>query len=50
MMTGLNCRVAVAAEADIDSLISRLNSLESAVSEAIDEDEETGDHELVPLR
>ena len=40
MMTGLNCRVAVAAEADIDSLISRLNSLESAVSEAVSEDEE----------
>jgi type IV pilus assembly protein PilB len=45
MMTGLNCRVAVAAEADIDSLISRLNSLESAVSEAVEEDEE---EELTP--
>ena len=43
MMTGLNCRVAVAAEADIESLISRLNSLESAVSEAINEDGEEGD-------
>ncbi|GIK77360.1 MAG: type II secretion system protein GspE [Acidobacteria bacterium] len=40
MMTGLNCRVAVAAEVDIEGLISRLNSLESAVSEAISEDEE----------
>jgi type IV pilus assembly protein PilB len=40
MMTGLNCRVAVAAEVDIEALISRLNSLESAVSEAISEDEE----------
>ena len=40
MMTGLNCRVAVAAGVDIESLISRLNSLESAVSEAISEEEE----------
>ncbi|MCB0876185.1 MAG: Flp pilus assembly complex ATPase component TadA [Solirubrobacterales bacterium] len=40
MMTGLNCRVAVAAEVDIESLISRLNSLETAVSEAVSEDEE----------
>ncbi len=40
MMTGLNCRVAVAAEVDIEALISRLNSLESAVSEAVSEDEE----------
>jgi type IV pilus assembly protein PilB len=39
MMTGLNCRVAVAAEVDIEALISRLNSLESAVSEAVSEDE-----------
>ncbi|MEO7197456.1 MAG: ATPase, T2SS/T4P/T4SS family [Solirubrobacterales bacterium] len=40
MMTGLSCRVAVAAEVDIENLISRLNSLESAVSEAIEDDEE----------
>jgi len=39
MMTGLTCRVAVAAEVDIENLISRLNSLESAVSEAVSEDE-----------
>ena len=39
MMTGLSCRVAVAAEVDIENLISRLNSLESAVSEAVSEDE-----------
>jgi type IV pilus assembly protein PilB len=45
MMTALNCRVAVAAEADIDNLISRLNSLESAVSQAVEEDEE---EELTP--
>ena len=40
MMTGLNCRVAVAAEVDIENLIGRLNSLETAVSEAVEEDEE----------
>ena len=43
MMTGLNCRVAVAAEVDIEALISRLNSLESAVSEAVSEDEAEAD-------
>ena len=31
---------AVAAEVDIDNLIGRLNSLETAVSEAVEEDEE----------
>jgi type IV pilus assembly protein PilB len=40
MMTGLTCRVAVAAPEDIESQIRRLNSLESAVSEAVSEDEE----------
>jgi type IV pilus assembly protein PilB len=40
MITGLNCRVAVAAADDIEALIRRLNTLEHAVSEAIDEDEE----------
>jgi type IV pilus assembly protein PilB len=37
MATGLNCRVAVAAPEDIDALITRLNTLSSAVSEAVDE-------------
>jgi len=41
MITGLNCRVAVAAEVDIEDLISRLKSLEHAVSEAV----EGGDEE-----
>ena len=52
MMTGLNCRVAVAAEEDIEALISRLNTLESAVTEAVeDEDEEDRDSaELTELR
>jgi type IV pilus assembly protein PilB len=40
MITGLNCRVAVAAADDIEALIRRLNTLEHAVSEAIDEDTE----------
>jgi type IV pilus assembly protein PilB len=36
--TGLDCRVAVAPAEDIDSLIGRLNTLQSAVSEAVEED------------
>jgi type IV pilus assembly protein PilB len=40
MITGLNCRVAVAAADDVEALIRRLNSLESAVTEAVDEEEE----------
>ncbi len=41
--TGLDCRVAVAAAEDIESLIGRLNTLQSAVSEAVDEDEGEGE-------
>ncbi len=49
MMTGLNCRVAVAAEVDIENLISRLRSLESAVSDAVSEDaEEEEEGSLTP--
>jgi type IV pilus assembly protein PilB len=40
MMTGLNCKVAVAAEVDIEALIGRLNTLETSVAEAVSEDEE----------
>ncbi|MGE5282612.1 MAG: GspE/PulE family protein [Chloroflexota bacterium] len=40
--TGLDCRVAVAAEEDIEALIGRLNTLQSAVSEAVEEDAEEG--------
>ncbi len=40
MMTGLSCQVAVAAEEDIEALIGRMNSLESAVSEAVSEEED----------
>jgi type IV pilus assembly protein PilB len=38
--TGLDCRVAVAAEDDIEALIGRLNTLQSAVTEATIEEEE----------
>ncbi len=44
MMTGLNCRVAVAAEPDIETLISRLNTLETSVAEAV-EDEQVEDEQ-----
>ena len=36
--TTLDCRVAVAAEEDIEALIGRLNTLQSAVTEAVSED------------
>ncbi|HEX6602385.1 MAG TPA: ATPase, T2SS/T4P/T4SS family [Solirubrobacterales bacterium] len=38
--TGLDCQVAVAAEEDIEALVGRLNTLQSAVTEAVVEDEE----------
>ena len=53
MMTGLNCRVAVAAEEDIEALIGRLNTLQSAVTEAAEEtDQEEGldDAQVTDLR
>jgi type IV pilus assembly protein PilB len=37
--TGLDCRVAVAADEDIEALIGRLNTLQSAVTEATVEEE-----------
>jgi type IV pilus assembly protein PilB len=40
MATGLNCRVAVAPAADVESLIGKLSTLQSTVAEAIDEAEE----------
>jgi type IV pilus assembly protein PilB len=43
LATALDCRVAVAAEEDIEALIGRLNTLQSAVSEAAVEDEESED-------
>ena len=51
MITGLACQVAVAAEEDIEALILRLNTLESAVSEAISEEEELeGEAAVTELR
>ena len=43
LATGLDCRVAVAAEEDIEALITRLNTLQSSVSEAVIEGEEEQD-------
>jgi type IV pilus assembly protein PilB len=40
LITGLSCKVAVAASDDIEALVRRLNTLESAVTEAIDEEDE----------
>jgi len=41
--TGLDCRVAVAAAEDVEALLGRLNTLQSAVSEATDEEGEAED-------
>jgi type IV pilus assembly protein PilB len=47
--TGLDCRVAVAPEEDIEALIGKLNTLQSAVSEAVVEGEEVEDEELADV-
>jgi type IV pilus assembly protein PilB len=47
--TALDCRVAVAAEEDIESLIGRLNTLQSAVSEAVSEGEAAEEDELAAV-
>ncbi len=47
--TGLDCRVAVAAEEDIESLIGRLNTLQSSVSEAALEREAEVEEELAEV-
>jgi type IV pilus assembly protein PilB len=49
MATGLVCQTAVAAEEDIEGLIGRLNTLQSAVSEAIVEGAEETDEELAEV-
>jgi type IV pilus assembly protein PilB len=41
--TALDCRVAVAADEDIEALIGRLNTLQSAVTEAVVEEEDEGE-------
>ena len=45
MLTGLGCRVAVADPEDIESLIGRLSTLQHAVTEAADEDQDDEDAE-----
>jgi type IV pilus assembly protein PilB len=47
--TALDCRVAVAAEDDIEALIGRLNTLQSAVTEAVTEGERDGEQELAEV-
>jgi type IV pilus assembly protein PilB len=47
--TALDCRVAVAADEDIEALIGRLNTLQSAVSEAVSEGEESDEAELAEV-
>jgi type IV pilus assembly protein PilB len=51
MMTGLRCKVAIAAAEDIEALIGRLDTLQSAVSEAVEEDtDEDGLADVSELR
>jgi type IV pilus assembly protein PilB len=45
MATGLQCRMVVADPADIDSLLGRLNSLQSAVTEAVEGEGEGAEEE-----
>jgi type IV pilus assembly protein PilB len=47
--TALDCRVAVAAEEDIEALIGRLNTLQSAVTEAVSEGEAEGEEDLAEV-
>src|SRR3954449_12055675 len=53
MATGLNCRVAVAPAHDIDALVGKLSTLQSTVTEAIDDEPEDGEEaaaEITDLR
>ncbi|HEX5990363.1 MAG TPA: ATPase, T2SS/T4P/T4SS family [Solirubrobacterales bacterium] len=47
--TALDCRVAVATEEDIEALLGRLNTLQSAVTEAVIEGEAEADDELAEV-
>jgi type IV pilus assembly protein PilB len=50
LATGLQCRVVVADSADIESLLTRVNSLQSAVSEAVADDKHSQeDDSLEPV-
>jgi type IV pilus assembly protein PilB len=48
--TGLDCRVAVAADADIEALVGRLNTLQSAVTEAVEEEPEENLAEVADMQ
>jgi type IV pilus assembly protein PilB len=52
MATGLSCRVAVAPAHDVDALVSKLSTLQSTVTEAIEEEdeEEAAPAELTDIR
>jgi type IV pilus assembly protein PilB len=47
--TGLDCQVAVAAAEDIEALIGRLNTLQSAVTDAVVDGEEESEDELAQV-
>ncbi|MGI8595632.1 MAG: GspE/PulE family protein, partial [Solirubrobacteraceae bacterium] len=49
MMTGLEVRPAVASRSGLSTLIQRLNQLDIAVQEAVDQDARTGEAEVVDL-
>jgi type IV pilus assembly protein PilB len=49
MATGLNCRVAVAPADDIDALVSKLGTLQSTVTEAIDEEQEEAEESAAEI-
>jgi type IV pilus assembly protein PilB len=50
MITGLNCKIAVAAADDIEALVRRLNTLESAVTEAVEDEVDEGLGDVTELR
>jgi type IV pilus assembly protein PilB len=50
IMTGLEVRPAVASREDIGALVTKLNRLDDAVQEAVEEDDAAGPAEIVDLR
>jgi type IV pilus assembly protein PilB len=49
MATGLDCRIAVAARSDVESLLSRVGTMQSAAADAIIEEEPDEDAALAPV-
>jgi type IV pilus assembly protein PilB len=49
MATGLDCRIAVAARSDVESLLSRLGTMQSAAADSIIEEEPEEDAALAPV-